>query len=134
MADENGGGDQGNNGNGESTDGEKVSNAEIKALLRAQKEEIDRLRTENKNLKLENDNKSSIEEQVAELQKTLGTTKAMGELVDELKALRAAEGGGSGDNELSDLEKAAEAGDMKSYRKIRQQQIEESRPRGPRFG
>lgn len=102
----------------------KASDKELAGLIKAQAAEIERLRAENKGL-------SGLQGEVTKLQETLGTTKALGELIIELKSMAA----GSStveSNEVSDLEKAAAAGDMKAYRKIREAQIAENRPRGTR--
>ena len=93
-------------------------------LIRAQATEIERLSAENKGL-------FGLQGEVEKLQETLGTTKALGELVTELRTM-AAGSSTVAQPEVSKLQQAADAGDMKAYRKIRQGQIAENQPRGLR--
>ena len=96
----------------------KASDKELADLIKAQAAEIKRLSDENKGL-------TGLQEEVTKLQETLGTTKAIGELVAEMKAMAAGNHAQTEEEKaMSDLQKAAEAGDMKKYRKLRKAQME----------
>ena len=92
----------------------KASDKELADLIKAQASEIERLSAENKGL-------TGLQDEVTKLQETLGTTKALGDLITELKSM-ATGGSTTKQNEVSDLQKAADAGDMKTYRKLREAQ------------
>ena len=92
-----------------------ATDRELAELIQAQSAEIERLSAENKGL-------HGLQGEVEKLQETLGTTKALGDLVTELRAMAAASTTAARP-EVSDLQKAADAGDQKAYRKIRRGQM-----------
>ena len=97
--------------------GTPATTEEISALIKSQAERIKQLEAENAGI-------GELKSQVEELQATLGTQSSLSELVDQLKTLNAAGKGAISEEEraMSDLQKAAEAGDMKTYRKLRTEQ------------
>lgn len=106
-----------NNDDGKKDDKPKASDKEVAELIKAQAAEIERLKTENAGI-------GELKTQVETLQSTLGTQSSITELIEQVKAMNAA-----GDQPVteqekaaSELQKAADAGDMKTYRKLREAQ------------
>ena len=65
---------------------------------------------------------AGLKAEVAKLQETLGTQTSLTELVEQLKTMNTANPAPTeSDKHASALQKAAEAGDQKAFRKLRQQ-------------
>ena len=65
---------------------------------------------------------TGLQAEVAKLQETLGTQTSLTELVEQLKTMNTANPAPTeSDKHASALQKAAEAGDQKAFRKLRQQ-------------
>jgi len=116
MADEND-----DNVDDKKDDKPKASDKEVADLIKA-------LSARNKELEDENadyrQNYDGLKGEVSKLQETLGTQSSMAELVDQLKTLNADRKQPMTEQEkaASEILKAAEAGDMKTYRKLREEQ------------
>lgn len=115
MSDEN---ENENEGNPSATD------QEIADLIKAQATRIGELEAENKGV-------SELKSQVEQLQSTLGTQSSLTELVAQLKAMNTNQQPSTPREKAMDaLTKAAESGDMKMFRKLREDQMEANKPRG----
>ena len=109
------------NVDGNKDDKKKASDKEVGDLIKA-------LSARNKELEAENteyrQNYDGLKGEVSKLQETIGTQATMTELVEQLKTMNA--GGKEPMTEqekaANELLKAAEAGDMKTYRKLREAQ------------
>ncbi len=92
----------------------KAIDKEITELIKAQAARIKELETESAGFK-------DLQSEVSKLQETLATNQSLGELVTQLKDMSVAgdAGGGGGKDEKHPLQAAAEAGNMREYRKLR---------------
>ncbi len=95
----------------------KASDKEVAELVKAQAERIKQLETEAAT-------HTGLKDEVTKLQEALGTQTSLTELVDQLKTMNAAGKDEQTEQEkaMTDLQKAADAGDMKTFRKLREAQ------------
>jgi len=98
-------------GEGEGGGEGKATDKELTELIKAQSARIKELEAESAGFK-------ELQSEVTKLQETMATNKSLSELVAELKNMSVASAGG-GEEKVDPLQAAAEAHDMKAYRKLR---------------
>ena len=97
--------------------GDPPTTDELTGLIKAQATRISELEAEA-------ETHTGLKAEVTKLQETLGTQTSLTELVEQLKTMNAAghQPVTEHDRAASELQKAADAGDMKTFRKLRQAQ------------
>ena len=112
MADEND-----NDDNVNDDDNKGATTEELASLIKAQAARISELESEATTSK-------GLKDEVSKLQEALGTQTSLTELVEQLKTMNAADNDAPTEQEkvASELQTAAEAGDMKTFRKLREAQ------------
>lgn len=95
-------------------DNKEATTDELASLIKAQAKRIGELESEATTSK-------GLKDEVAKLQETLGTQTSLAELVEQLKTMNASSGQPITEEQkaMTDLQKAADAGNMKAYRKLR---------------
>ena len=102
--------------NGDNTDKPKATDKELGELVKAQAKRIEQLETDATTSK-------GLKDEVAKLQETLGTQTSLTELVEQLKTMNADNPAQTeAEKHLSELTQAAESGNMKEFRRLRQEQ------------
>ena len=98
-------------------DKNKATDKEVAELIKAQAAEIERLKTENAGI-------SELKTQVETLQSTLGTQSSITELIEQVKVMNEdrKQPVTEAEKQASALQAAADAGDMKTFRKLREAQ------------
>ena len=117
MADKDDDKSKGKNGNKGTDDKKNASDKEVAELVKAQAERIKQLETEAAT-------HTGLKDEVTKLQEALGTQTSLTELVDQLKTMNAAgnEAPTEAEKQASALQAAADAGDMKEFRRLRTEQ------------
>lgn len=100
-------------------DDNKATDKELAELIKSQAARIKELETENANI-------TELKAEVEGLQSTLGTRSSIAELVEQVKIMNAdhkVEQQTEQEKAMTKLQKAAEAGDMKAFRKMREKDL-----------
>ena len=100
-------------------DDNKATDTELAELIKSQAERIKELESENVNI-------TQLKAEVEGLQSSLGTRSSIAELVEQVKIMNAdhkTEQLTEQEKAMSKLQKVAEAGDMKTFRKMREKDL-----------